>query len=89
MTTRIPYSRVALAAAEAVRINEPEYHPAFAAVLSSATSYNADNIIHTTPTTLFAAYFSRGEDIEDWTVIAECAESVGVEPFAFRLAHRD
>jgi hypothetical protein len=44
-------------------------------------SYNADNIIR--------AYFSRGEDIEDWTVIAECAESVGVEPFAFRLAHRD
>ena len=64
---RIPNSRFALAAAQAVRINEPEYHPAFNAAV-------------------FDAYFARGQDIEDWTVIAQCAEAVGVEPFAFRYS---
>ena len=64
---RVPYSRFALTAAQAVRINEPEHHPAFNAAV-------------------FDAYFARGQDIEDWTVIAECAEAVGVEPFAFRYS---
>jgi predicted DsbA family dithiol-disulfide isomerase len=64
---RIPYSRFALAAAQAVRINEPEYNPAFNAAV-------------------FDAYFARGQDIEDWTVIAQCAEAVGVEPFAFQYS---
>jgi predicted DsbA family dithiol-disulfide isomerase len=35
-SARIPYSRVALAAAEAVRINEPECHPAFNAAVFDA-----------------------------------------------------
>jgi predicted DsbA family dithiol-disulfide isomerase len=64
---RIPYSRFALAAAQAVRINEPDYDPAFNAAV-------------------FDAYFARGQDIEDWTVIARCAEAVGVEPFAFQYS---
>ena len=64
---RIPNSRFALAAAQAVRINEPEYHPAFNAAV-------------------FDAYFARGQDIEDWTVLAQCAEDVGVEPFAFQYS---
>jgi predicted DsbA family dithiol-disulfide isomerase len=64
---RIPYSRFALAAAQAVRINEPEAHPAFNAAV-------------------FDAYFARGEDIEDWTVIARCADAVGVEPFTFQYS---
>lgn len=64
---RIPYSRFALAAAEAVRINEPEYHPAFTAAI-------------------FDAYFARGQDIEDWTVITTCAEAVGVEPYTFKYS---
>jgi predicted DsbA family dithiol-disulfide isomerase len=64
---RIPYSRFALAAAEAVRINEPEYQPAFNAAI-------------------FAAYFARGQDIEDWTVIAGCAQAVGVEPYTFNYS---
>jgi predicted DsbA family dithiol-disulfide isomerase len=63
----ISYSRSALAAAEAVRINEPEHHPAFIAAV-------------------FDAYFARGQDIEDWTVIAQCAEAVGVEPNAFKYS---
>ena len=29
---------------------------------------------------------ARGQDIEDWTVIAQCAEDVGVEPFAFQYS---
>jgi predicted DsbA family dithiol-disulfide isomerase len=33
---RIPYSRFALAAAQAVRINEPEYQPAFNAAVFDA-----------------------------------------------------
>jgi predicted DsbA family dithiol-disulfide isomerase len=64
---RIPYSRFALAAAQAVRINEPEHHPAFNAAV-------------------FDAYFARGRDIEDWTVIAQCAQAVGVEPFTFQYS---
>jgi predicted DsbA family dithiol-disulfide isomerase len=64
---RIPYSRFALAAAEAVRINEPEHQPAFNAAV-------------------FDAYFARGEDIEDWTVIVKCAETAGVEPFTFQYS---
>jgi predicted DsbA family dithiol-disulfide isomerase len=64
---RIPYSRVALAAAEAVRINEPEHHAAFNAAV-------------------FEAYFARGEDIEDWTVITKCARAAGVEPFTFNYS---
>ena len=64
---RIPYSRFALAAAQAVRINEPEHQPAFNAAV-------------------FDAYFARGQDIEDWTVIAQCAEDDGVEPFAFQYS---
>jgi predicted DsbA family dithiol-disulfide isomerase len=66
-SSRIPYSRFALAAAEAVRINEPENHPAFNAAV-------------------FRAYFARGQDIEDWTVIAKCAEQVGVEPNTFEYS---
>jgi predicted DsbA family dithiol-disulfide isomerase len=64
---RIPYSRVALAAAEAVRINEPEHHSPFNAAV-------------------FQAYFARGENIEDWTVIGTCAEDAGVDPFTFEYS---
>jgi predicted DsbA family dithiol-disulfide isomerase len=64
---RIPSSRFALAAAQAVRINEPENQPAFNAAV-------------------FDAYFARGQDIEDWTVVARCAEAVGVEPFTFQYS---
>ncbi|MGX7681744.1 DsbA family oxidoreductase [Jatrophihabitans sp. DSM 45814] len=66
-SARIPYSRFALAAAEAVRITQPEYHPAFNAAV-------------------FGAYFARGQDIEDWAVITQCAQDVGVEPFAFKYS---
>jgi predicted DsbA family dithiol-disulfide isomerase len=64
---RIPYSRLALAAAEAVRINQPETHAAFNAAV-------------------FNAYFALGQDIEDWTVIGNCAEGAGVEPFTFKYS---
>jgi predicted DsbA family dithiol-disulfide isomerase len=66
-SARIPYSRLALAAAEAVRINEPEHHPAFNAAV-------------------FDAYFTRGEDIGEWAVIARCADDVGLEPFTFEYS---
>lgn len=66
-SARIPYSRLALAAAEAVRISEPEYQPAFNAAI-------------------FDAYFARGQDIEDWTIIAKCADDTQLEPVAFRYS---
>jgi predicted DsbA family dithiol-disulfide isomerase len=61
---RIPYSRLALAAAEAVRINEPHGHVAFVAAV-------------------FHAYFAEGRDIENPSVLASCAEAVGIDPFIF------
>jgi hypothetical protein len=61
---RIPYSRFALAAAETVRINQPDYHEAFNAAI-------------------FRAYFALGKDIGEWAVIADCADDVDVDPFAF------
>jgi predicted DsbA family dithiol-disulfide isomerase len=66
-SSRIPYSRLALAAAEAVRINAPDDHPAFNAAV-------------------FEAYFARGEDIGEWTVIARCADDAGLEPFSFEYS---
>lgn len=41
---RIPYSRFALAAAEAVRINEPEHHPAFNAAVFDAYFVRGEDI---------------------------------------------
>lgn len=61
---RIPYSRFALAAAEAVRTGRPESHQAFSEAI-------------------FHAYFALGHDIGDQTVIARCAEDVGIDPAIF------
>jgi hypothetical protein len=64
-SSRIPYSRLALAAAETIRINQPGSHQAFSAAI-------------------FRAYFAIGRDIGDWSVIADCAEEAGIDPFVFK-----